>query len=423
MKTISLSANIENGFPKGAQYIATPNAKKVVAEIVNGFQSGIHSYTIIGTYGTGKSSFLIALQEDLKGSNSKTYLIDNREVLGSKQYETLNIVGDYADLSLLLARKLNIEGNSESVIDALRAYYNKLNAKGKFLVIVIDEFGKVLEHAAKKDPERELYFLQKLSDFVSVPTRKILLLTTLHQNFSAYAKGLSTSQKNEWTKVKGRFKEVVFVEPVEQILMLAAKQNSTLARISTPEQDKNISTLYKLAKETKFVSSDFTLDTAKSLYPLDPFSAYSITQAIQRYGQNERSLFTFLQVQGDNSINAFEPGSHLTYNLQNVYDYIVYNFYSYLKDANTDSMNWSAMKIAIERVEGLEWKSGKELTKAVKMVKSIGMLNLLGTAGFSMTREQFCVYVQQSMAIDNPAEVLEILERKKLFAMPSISIG
>jgi hypothetical protein len=414
MKTISLSANIENGFPKGTQYIATPNAKKVMAEIVNGYQSGIHSYTIIGTYGTGKSSFLIALQEDLKGANSKTYLLDNNEVLGSKQYETLNIVGDYADLSLLLARKLNIEGNSESVIDALRSYYNKLNAKGKFLVIVIDEFGKVLEHAAKKDPERELYFLQKLSDFVSVPTRKILLLTTLHQNFSAYAKGLSASQKNEWTKVKGRFKEVVFVEPVEQILMLAAKQNSTLARISTSVQDENIATLYKLAKETKFVSSDFSLDTARSLYPLDPFSAYSITQAIQRYGQNERSLFTFLQVQGDNSINVFKPSRLLTYNLQNVYDYIVYNFYSYLKDANTDSMNWSAMKIAIERVEGLEWKNGKELTKAIKMVKAIGMLNLLGTAGFSMTREQFCIYVQQSMAIDNPAEVLEILERKKI---------
>lgn len=188
-----------------------------MAEIVNGYQSGIHSYTIIGTYGTGKSSFLIALQNDLSGRSKKKYLFDNTDVLGCEKVETLNIVGDYASLPLLLSRKLNVEGNTASVLDALRAYCSKLNAKNTFLVIMIDEFGKVLEHAAKKDPEGELYFMQKLAEFANVPTRKVILLTTLHQNFSAYAKRLSQAQRNEWNKVKGRFKEVVFVEPVEQI--------------------------------------------------------------------------------------------------------------------------------------------------------------------------------------------------------------
>ncbi len=43
----------------------------------------------------------------------------------------------------------------------------------------------VLEHAAKNNPERELYFMQKLAEFVNVPSRNILLfLTTLHQNFN-----------------------------------------------------------------------------------------------------------------------------------------------------------------------------------------------------------------------------------------------
>ena len=181
MNQFSLSANIETGFPEGSQYIVTPNAKKVLAEIVNGYQSGIHSYTIIGTYGTGKSSFLIALQNDLSGRSKKKYIFDNIDVLGCEKVETLNIVGDYASLPLLLSRKLNIEGDTASVLDALRAYCSKLNAKNTFLVIMIDEFGKVLEHAAKKDPESELYFMQKLAEFANVPTRKVLLLTTLHQ--------------------------------------------------------------------------------------------------------------------------------------------------------------------------------------------------------------------------------------------------
>jgi len=49
--TFNLSANIENGWEADAGYIATPNAKKSAAAIVSGFQSGIHSFTVIGTYG------------------------------------------------------------------------------------------------------------------------------------------------------------------------------------------------------------------------------------------------------------------------------------------------------------------------------------------------------------------------------------
>lgn len=414
MNQFSLSANIETGFPEGSQYIVTPNAKKVLAEIVNGYQSGIHSYTIIGTYGTGKSSFLIALQNDLSGKSKKKYLFDNIDVLGCEKVETLNIVGDYASLPLLLSRKLNIEGNTASVLDALRAYCSKLNAKNTFLVIMIDEFGKVLEHAAKKDPESELYFMQKLAEFANVPTRKVILLTTLHQNFSAYAKGLSQAQRNEWNKVKGRFKEVVFVEPVEQILMLAARQNQAQERNLTGAEEANLSILYQLSIKTKFVSADFSFESAKSLYPLDPFSAFSITQAIQRYGQNERSLFSFLHAQGSNSLNEFEPSARKTYNLQMVYDYVIYNFYSFLKDANADSMNWSAMKIALERVEGQSWESNNMMLDAIKIVKTIGMMNLLGTAAFSMSKEQFATYAHQALDIENPDEIITTLQRYKI---------
>lgn len=414
MNQFSLSANIETGFTQGSQYVVTPNSKKVLAEIVNGYQSGIHSYTIIGTYGTGKSSFLIALHEDLSTNSKKKYLFDHTDVLGCEKFKVFNIVGDYASLPHLLARKLNIEGNTESVLDTLRAFCNKLNAKGTFLVIIIDEFGKVLEHAAKKDPEEELYFMQKLAEFANVPTRKVLLLTTLHQNFNAYAKGLSQAQRNEWNKVKGRFKEVVFVEPVEQILMLAARQNQEQKHKLTEAEEANLKMLYQLAVKTKFVSADFSLETAKSLYPLDPFSAFSLTQAIQRYGQNERSLFSFLHAQGRNSLKEFKPSIQLTYNLQMVYDYVIYNFYSFLKDANADSMNWSAMKIALERVEGQSWDSKEMMLDAIKIVKAIGMMNLLGTATFSMDTEQFAVYAQQALSVTNPKEIISVLQRFKI---------
>ncbi len=65
MQQFSLSANIEEGQNKDFNYIVTPNVQDVASGIVNGYNSGIHSFTIIGSYGTGKSCFLLALEKDL----------------------------------------------------------------------------------------------------------------------------------------------------------------------------------------------------------------------------------------------------------------------------------------------------------------------------------------------------------------------
>jgi len=410
-RIFNLSANIENGFAEGAQYLVTPNAQNAIQHIVSDYKSGIHSFTIIGSYGTGKSSFLLALEEDLKRAGKKKYLLDARNLSKAESFEILNIVGDYADMSSLLAKSLHLGKEKDNVLEELTAYYNQCRKKQKFLLIVVDEFGKVLEHAAKNNPEKELYFLQKLSELVNVSSRQIMLITTLHQNFGAYAKGLTESQANEWKKVKGRFREVTFVEPVEQLLYLASTQ---LQGTNIYKPINNITTLYELAKETHFVSKDFKLEIAIKLFPMDVFSAYGITTAIQRYGQNERSLFTFLAAKGENSISGFEPSEGQTYNLQKVYDYVYYNFYSYLKDANTDSMSWSSFQISIERVEGQEWSSTSEMLHATQMVKALGLMNLFGNAGFKLSVAQFATYAREAMGISDAEDVIQKLIVKKI---------
>lgn len=408
--TFNLSANIENGFLAEKQYVVTPNVRKAIQSILKDFHSGIHSFTIIGSYGTGKSSFLLALESDLDAKTKQKRILSPENLSSASDYEILNIVGDYSEMSALLARKLNVDGNSNSILDELKAYYNRLKSQNKFLLIVVDEFGKVLEHAAKNNPEQELYFLQKLAEFVNVPTRDILLLTTLHQNFSSYAKGLTDAQKNEWVKVKGRFKEISFVEPVEQLLFLASSQ------LPKKQRDRSIRQgidLYQLAIETRIVSSAFTEDSSNQLYPLDAFSAFAITAALQRYGQNERSLFTFLNNRGHNSLMEFQPKENLTYHLGIVYDYINYNFYSYLKDANADSMSWSSMQVSIERVEGIEWESPVQLNDAINVVKAIGLLNLFGVASFQLNENQMAVYAQRAMGVKNALELIKKLIRMK----------
>lgn len=412
--TFSLSANLDNGIAEGTKYIVTPNVQKVLQEIVDSYQTGIHSFSIIGTYGTGKSSFLLQLERDLDKSTKHRHLLKNTKLFHDGDFEVLNLIGDSMSLQELLTIKLQekVESDEYDSLMLLKTYYAMLKRHNKLLVIVIDEFGKILEHAAKHNPEEELYFFQKLTEIVNAHTRDILLITTLHQNFSAYAGKLNQIQKNEWTKVKGRFKEVVFAEPIEQLLFLASEHISTELKYKVT--DDNFYKIYRMAVDRKFISAEFSFETASKLYPMDTFAAYAITRAIQKYGQNERSLFTFLNSKGSHSINAFKPSESITYNLSEAYDYIVNSFHSYLNDANSDSTSWGAIRISIERIEGGDWKDSQQMLDAIKIVKSIGMLSLFGNAGFAMSQNDMAVYASMAMGIEFASSLLHELIRLKI---------
>ena len=60
--------------------------------------------------------------------------------------------------------------------------------------------------------------------------RPFLILGILHQDFSLYADRLSGRERAEWDKVRGRFEDIAFEEPVDELLRLVAE-----ARSQSPE--------------------------------------------------------------------------------------------------------------------------------------------------------------------------------------------
>ncbi len=400
------SINIELNTAADFQYIITENAKMVAGRIIDGYNSGHHSFTLIGTYGTGKSSFILAMEDDLMSGANR--LIKQNVLDATSGFEFLNIVGDYNSLNSLLANKLGShDGNA---IDALNQYYQSARKHNKFLFIVVDEFGKVLEHAANHNPEKELYFLQKLSEFVNVPSRKIIFLVTLHQNFGSYARSLSEIQRNEWNKVKGRFQEIVFAEPVEQLLYLTAKQLSGQGCNSL--SDNGFKPLYDLGKRSKIISNSFSLQTAERLSPLDPISAVCLTLAIQRYGQNERSLFSFLTARGIDSPCEFKMSESLTYNVAKVYDYLTYHFYSGINEMNADSTGWRSLFVAIERIEGSNHETVL-IDECLKIIKTIGLINMFFN-GIVLDDDFLLTYGENALGIKNVDVVVKTLLSEKI---------
>ena len=74
----------------------------------------------------------------------------------------------------------------------------------------------------------------------------------------------------------------------------------------TRSEGISLNLLYDLGQRSKILSNTLSLKTAELLYPLDPISAVCLTLAVQRYGQNERSLFSFLTAKGEDSLACYK---------------------------------------------------------------------------------------------------------------------
>jgi len=403
------SVNIVRDAQRKVNYIATDNARRSAFQIVNDVKKGLRSFLLIGSYGTGKSSFLWAFQQSLLKSENHFAL----NYASKESSRVINLVGSYVSLKTALQEYFHSEGATDKELFAeLYNQYHDIAGQKPLLLICVDEFGKFLEYASKNQPEEELYFIQQLLEFVNDPERQIVLLATVHQNIDAYGFSLSNTQKQEWTKIKGRFRELTFNEPVEQLLLLAATHLDDQPRPKQIHIDFDAD-IERLTRSRAFnTDPEYIGEIAAKLYPLDLFAANILTLALQRYGQNERSLFSFLESTDQTGIKAFDHQGDRYYHVGHVYQYLAYNFYSFINSpANRDLSAWRAIQTAMEAAD--RRINGFELGKAL-LIQTIGLLNIFAAAGAVIDRAFLTDYATNCLGIPDAEGALAALEQHKI---------
>lgn len=408
-KYYSPSINIIRDANSQLDYIVTRNGEKAFQKITSAFLGkGRKSFNLIGAYGSGKSAFILALEKVL--NKRANYFIN--PLNGSiNSFDTIFIVGNYSSFKDVFCDTLHLKKDGD-IFKELKAITEKKAKSKTGQLIVVDEFGKFLEYAAKESPEEELYFIQQLAEFANTPELPILFITTLHQPFEDYALSLDKTQKNEWDKVKGRLTEVSFNEPVEQLLFLASeriKQKNYPCRINVKKQKQLFEAI---EKADVFPMRDyFSFEFAQKLFPFDILSASIATIAFQRYGQNERSLFSLLESEDYLGLNDFTNGNEF-YNVACIYDYLKYNFHSLLNSRyNQDSAHWKAIDETLQRAETI---FEKDFEDAAQIIKTIGLISALGRQGQKVTKEFLVNYANIALNIPNAGKIVEILELKQL---------
>ena len=367
MEYNNISTNILRDEKKDLNYVVTPNAIQIYERIVNSSQKSNKSFSLIGNYGTGKSTFLWALEKNLL--KEKVYFSDTIESKNNS-FDFIKLVGDTSSLTGALLKTLSLkEGSSNEIMEELERRRITSSKKNNGLVLIIDEFGKFLEYVGKNTDSNDLYLLQLISEWANDDTKNVFFIISLHQSFISYSTSLGLADKQEWEKIKGRFIELLFNEPVEQLLFFASKK---LERFKLPIKNvDSFNLLNKAIKNSNLVSFNEvrTTELAKSLYPLDWLSANILVNSLQRYGQNERSLFTFLSDNTKFSINSFDGKF---YSISNVFDYLVNTLGSEIYSFNNPHrVQWQICFRSLERaelIEDIDYELVSELIKTICLV-------------------------------------------------------
>jgi hypothetical protein len=378
----NVSVNIQRDINKEIDYIVTKNALNIYSSLLTSYESGLRSFIIQGSYGTGKSSFIWALENQIVGkksffSNEGTFL---NTVAG---WNIVNIIGEPTSLIGSFGQEfLNDESAKPKVIlKAIEELIKKpsgLKSKKaqKGLVIVVDEFGKHIEYFVRNNLVEEFYFLQQLAELLNTTDSDAMLIFTLHQDFLSYIPNNQVDLRNEWLKVSGRYKVLLFNEPVEQLLYFA---KDSLSEINPIESlSAHALALDKIILDSKLTNTHDDGPFNESLFPLDRLSANILIQSLQKYGQNERSLFAFLDFEkrkGKLLASSF-------YTVVDVYDYLIENLNSTIQSIeNTHRGQWSAIFKALDKCDVMFEKNAEDYQNVVKL---IGLVNIFSKNGGSL---------------------------------------
>jgi hypothetical protein len=253
------------------------------------------------------------------------------------------------------------------------------------VIVVLDELGKVLEHAAQEGGREDLYLLQRLAEIPTSPDgHSLVIVGLLHQTFSEYGAALAGAERAEWQKVQGRFEDIGYSESSEYLLALT---RSAISHESAPAQARASLTSLgeKWHRELRSIGIDayvtdvLTPAMIASLAPLHPVAAFILPSLCSKYAQHDRSLFAFLTSNEPHAFARFLREREAT--PQDIPLQRVTELYDYFVDVAGSGLafrpqfqRWAEIHGVIADARGLS-------PVLLDALKTIGALNLIATAG------------------------------------------
>ena len=402
-------------------YIPNSNANEAIERFCEGLRRGGSAISITGPYGSGKSTFgvmlnhLVAPNGDAGFGQALKRIRDAYDDTAGDIEESRTAAGIHKTgmiRCVVTARPEPVATTIlRAIINGVESYFGTDYDKSDFthaitlrrlakaanvpdagaiidvivslastspVLLMIDEFGKNIEYFADGGSDGDLFLLQELAE-MSGASRKMPLhiITMQHMAFGEYVAGTLGGRMREWGKIQGRFEDIHFSNSLEHTRAVLASSlrmhDSSMHRIMEWAHRQSDS-----AANEAGVNIDAEL--VASCYPLHPLAVEALPELCSRYGQNERTLLSFVLGGWPGTVSRFidesawSNGTELpTMGIDALYDYFISDSGT-ARAGGTVSSRLVEIDTIIRDVQGLD---GTRLAT----LKAIGLLNLIGRSG------------------------------------------
>ncbi len=257
------------------------------------------------------------------------------------------------------------------------------------ILLVIDELGKVLEHATQHQSTDDLFLLQQLAERPRNQAAQVYVIGLLHQSFADYSHRLGTSERNEWAKIQGRFEDIPFTESPEQLTRLIGEVIDRSSAIGMEYVIQQRAEEWRDRLHDLGIIREIPANVFAHAYPLHPITALVLPMLCTRYAQNDRSLFTFLTSSEPFGFRQFLENSVVRNDsipmlrLHQLYDYFVESVGTNLA-SRPNFQRWSEIQGLISDVRHLD-------EDCLDALKTIGILNLVTATGLMRASRELVV--------------------------------
>ena len=411
------SVHLENDFCDPTtlnSYVITPSVAALFWRLLDAVEpsSTKRAWRITGDFGTGKSSFALVFAHLLRDPMKPELAHIRRAIeqfgeirdLANTKMLPILVTGDRESLVPALARGISrvlkqlkddggidedlndLEEQTERVVrfgkpSELPPLLRRLNQysanKGfKGVLLVLDELGKFLEYAAFHPEQEDVYVLQVLAEEAARSgDHPLVVVALLHQNISAYAQGLPSTSRLEWAKVAGRFDEITLDQQLAHVVALVSGALNIDEELIPNSVADAIHRVRNATFETGWYGASPKYLSPLEMYPLHPTVLPVLVRFFARFGQHERSLFSFLLSSEPFGLQAFAERSADAsgwYRLSDFYDYVRLTFGDRLAGGSYSS-DWLRIVGTLDRLQHLVDVNLHEL----RVLKVVALLNLL----------------------------------------------
>ena len=363
-------------------------------------ENGQGAFTWTGPYGSGKSSLVVALSAVLNGDRQ---LARNAEsVLGRKTAALIRkalpprtrgwrilpvvgrrdrpaqVIGEAIMATNFLTGRGPRSWTDKRVLDALDEIAERNPRTVGGLLVFIDEMGKFLEAAANDGSD--IYLFQGLAEQASRSGKRLIVVGILHQALEEYAHRLSREMRDEWSKIQGRFVDLAVNTGGDEQIDLIGRA------IESDHHPKKPGPLAEgVAQQMQRQTSPYLAEMLGDCWPLHPIVSCLLGPiSRRRFGQNQRSIFGFLNSAEPHGFQDFlrYAGDDDIYGPDRLWDYLRINLEPSIL-ASPDGHRWALAMDALERCEAV---GGEDLhLRLLKVIAAVDMFK--GRSGLWASRD------------------------------------